>query len=135
MKNLFIAASFIIIFVTLCCSPAILKEPKSYMLEGLHYGAEPDTTQMIKQVAAYFSDVLFDFDSAKFKSPIIKRGWFKDKNLIIKGGYIYTIGVNAKNTYGAYAGWQVQSFIFRDNMIYVFNPNPWHENKSWGFSK
>ena len=92
-----------------------------------NYGSYPQNYQ--RQVRQYLKDSLLDPDSAKIRiSP--PRKVFKIYNpeakiyspktpnqLKAEGYYLVCAEVNAKNTFGGYAGWQTQRYRFTNGSM------------------
>ena len=92
-----------------------------------NYGSYPQNYQ--RQVRQYLKDSLLDPDSAKIRiSP--PRRVFKIYNpeakiyspktpnqLKAEGYYLVCAEVNAKNTFGGYAGWQTQRYRFTNGSM------------------
>ena len=89
------------------------------------YGA-PLTTDWRSAIRSWFHDQLKDPSSAQYEFTQPRKGYARTppsegEKLVV--GYKVIAEVNAKNTYGDYAGFRPYLFIFRNNAIaYVFGP-------------
>jgi hypothetical protein len=89
------------------------------------YGA-PLTTDWRAAIRDWFHDRLKDPLSAQYQFTEPKKGYARtppNEGEKLVAGYKVIAKVNAKNSYGVYAGFRPYLFIFRNNVIvYVFGP-------------
>ncbi|MFT4255965.1 MAG: hypothetical protein QM599_03260 [Pseudoxanthomonas sp.] len=81
------------------------------------FGPYPDDYE--KLVQSHFSEQLKDPDSAKFSDFRIKKSYvlISAPNKQAQFGYAVCVNINAKNSYGAYAGKTLTWAFIRDNAI------------------
>ena len=83
------------------------------------FGPQPTNPQ--EQVIRYFEYYLKDPDSAKYQFRELTKGYIKD-GLIMGGkihyGWIQVVDVNAKNSFGAYTGYQRKYIFFENGRIH-----------------
>lgn len=66
---------------------------------------------------AYILSSLKDPDSAQFRNGDLRKGWVRDG--LLRGGayhfgWIYSVDVNAKNSFGGYVGYQKHYILIQN---------------------
>ena len=78
-------------------------------------GPVPKNADVIAR--AYILSSLKDPDSAQFRNGVLRKGWVRD-GLLYGGayrfGWIYSVDLNAKNSYGGYAGYEEQHIFIHN---------------------
>ena len=104
-----------------------VRAPSRDIESNAYYG--PYIRQGVAEELAkgYLSLALKDPYSAHYRFGTVKRGWLQSGALYgckLNFGYILDVGVNAKNSFGAYTGEKLYSFLFRDgNLVDVLHPD------------
>lgn len=81
-------------------------------------GEQPTLEYVQRAVLAYFKLALKDPDSAKYEWGSIELGTWKGAlERFGTPGWIATVHVNAKNSYGGYTGFTPFKFVFRSGSI------------------
>lgn len=78
------------------------------------FGKKPDDAKQLIQ--DYMSGVLKDPDSAKYRNMEIRKDYIII-NHKLTFGYVVSIEINGKNSYGAYTGFKSKFFKIKDNKI------------------
>lgn len=88
----------------------------------MDYGPPPTAERANALMVEHFNDVLKDSESARYRwgsDPI--RYWFRETGAATKkrtfAGWLVTADVNAKNSYGGYAGFATYRFLIRNDSI------------------
>ena len=98
--------------------------PTAIDFASADYGQVTKLEDIQPKVIELMSVLLKDPDSAKYKWVSFKQGWVRDS--ILNGsqvhfGYELVVLVNAKNSYGGYAGFQLYDLLFYNGQITVVN--------------
>ncbi|HDS0941049.1 TPA: hypothetical protein QDZ12_004349 [Pseudomonas putida] len=94
--------------------------PTPEQIASADYGTPIDQSQAEARVKEYFDGVLKDPDSAKYKfspiqkSHIVSSAW---EGRQLYAGYVMTVKVNAKNSYGGYTGNEDYVFLFHNGSL------------------
>ncbi|AYN10175.1 MULTISPECIES: hypothetical protein [Pseudomonas] len=94
--------------------------PTPEQIANADYGTPIDQDQAEVRVKEYFEGVLKDPDSAKYKfspiqkSHIVSSAW---EGRQLYAGYVMTVKVNAKNSYGGYTGNEDYVFLFHNGVL------------------
>lgn len=94
--------------------------PTPQDIAGADYGPVMEQDQAETRVKQYFNGTLKDPYSAQFQFSRVEKGYiigsaFEGKPLY--AGYIVTVNVNAKNSYGGYTGNQGYQFLFQNGLL------------------
>jgi len=84
------------------------------------YGPEPDWYTCRAAIRILIQGVLKDPGSAEFRWYGFERAWWGSRGLFGPGityGWRMAVDVNAKNSFGAYTGYETWWFYFRDGKI------------------
>lgn len=98
-----------------CASP-----PTPEQIANADYGKPIDQSQAEARIKEYFEGILKDPDSAKYrfspiqKSHIVSSAW---EGRQLYAGYVVTVKVNAKNSYGGYTGNEDYVFLFHNGTL------------------
>jgi hypothetical protein len=110
--------SFIsLVFVALVGGCASMPTPEQ--TASADYGTYPGNSEDL--VKAYYSATLKDPDSVKYRqitSP--QKYWLGNRFEGNKYGYLVCATLNAKNSYGAYVGYQTDGLLIRNGSIVQF---------------
>ncbi len=99
-------------------------KPSSEEIASLNYGPYPHNYERI--VLAYMNQILKDPVSARyseFSSP--RQFYVGNFGKIRYHGWIVCFTVNAKNSYGAYAGSQPYFLLIRNGQVTDLSDKPW----------
>lgn len=94
--------------------------PTPEQIANADYGTPINQDQAEVRVKEYFDGVLKDPDSAKYKfspiqkSHIVSSAW---EGRQLYAGYVMTVKVNAKNSYGGYTGNEDYVFLFHNGVL------------------
>ncbi|MDQ7962786.1 hypothetical protein RDI61_01800 [Pseudomonas plecoglossicida] len=94
--------------------------PTPEQIANADYGTPINQDQAEVRVKEYFDGVLKDPDSAKYKfspiqkSHIVSSAW---EGRQLYAGYVMTVKVNAKNSYGGYTGNEDYVFLFHNGEL------------------
>lgn len=80
------------------------------------HGAYP--TDYVRIVHNYYDNILKDPSSAQYRAittPV--TGWVGDRFSGAKYGYIVCVTLNAKNSFGAYIGFQTDGLLIRNGAV------------------
>lgn len=116
---LIIAVMILASMITGCASTAF-REPTYQELSAASYGAPIAQDDAQALALRFLSARLKDADSAKYQWGSVERGYLKDAPIIggrAYAGYVMHVEVNAKNSYGGYAGFQDFAFLFFNGSI------------------
>jgi hypothetical protein len=115
--------TFFIIFILTAC----VGLPSNEEAALADYGVYPNNYEEI--VKNYYYTALKDPDSARFKNiSIPKKYWLGDRFTGAKFGYLVAVTINAKNSYGAYTGYETHALLLRNgNVIEYVNNCRWFE--------
>lgn len=85
----------------------------------MSFDTAPDNYE--SRIVAYFHTILKDPESAKYEFDTPRRA-YSNEGLAYGGkvrwtGYAVRVQVNAKNSYGGYAGFKTYTFLFNGNLI------------------
>lgn len=94
--------------------------PTPQDIAGANYGSAIEQEAAETRVKQYFNGTLKDPYSAQFQFSKVEKGYiigsaFEGKPLY--AGYIMTVNVNAKNSYGGYTGNQGYQFLFQNGLL------------------
>lgn len=108
-------ASTLLFFIS-GCSMA----PSAQEYASADYGQPITQEEAQEQAARFMHGQLKDPESARYECAPIQTGWSKD-GLVYGGqthfGYALLCAVNAKNSYGAYAGAERYQFLFHNGSL------------------
>jgi hypothetical protein len=94
--------------------------PDTSQLADSDYGSPIAQADAEAAATSFLSTRLKDADSAKFMCQPVEQGVERDA-LIYGGntwaGYVLHCGVNAKNSFGAYTGFEPFTFVFHDGSL------------------
>lgn len=109
MKNL------ILIFISLAFVGCTIA-PTTLELEHADYGQAPTTQAIAQGVNAWLVPRLKDPTSARFEFGQLKKGWVALQQQVVFG-YTIDLTVNARNSFGGYAGPKLYRAFFRNGEI------------------
>lgn len=94
--------------------------PTPQDIAAADYGSVPDQPQAEASVKEFFDRYLKDPASAQYRFGKTEKGYiisdsFEGRKLY--AGYLVRAQVNAKNSYGGYAGWSSYQFLFNNGQI------------------
>ena len=109
------AVVFCGILVTSCVSP-----PSEQEVASAYYGPEPIAGEQV--IKEWFELRLKDSDSAKYLIEPIGKGWYQRSRFTESVfGWRYDAQVNAKNSFGAYTGYnRYLMFLHGDKVTHSF---------------
>ena len=102
------------------CALALMgcaSSPSATALEQADYGPAPAGFE--RDIAAAFSDLLIDPDSARFEYAPPEQGWGRtesDTDYVF--GWCVMTRVNSKNQFGAFTGWRDYKVLLVDNDVH-----------------
>jgi hypothetical protein len=117
MKKRIAISSLLLIFASGCALP----QPTAEEIATADYGEYPARYQEI--IKSFISLQLKDPYSAVFQFREPYKGYASQEYTFADGkktryGWIVTFSFNAKNSFGAYTGGEVDTFIFRGDNFY-----------------
>ncbi|WP_454690214.1 hypothetical protein [Achromobacter aloeverae] len=118
MTNTFKKMSLVaVLFLTGCVSP-----PSASDVANADYGPWPaDYEQVIK---SYLGDTLKDPASAQYRSFSYPLKYYIGTRFgAARYGFLSCVTYNAKNSYGAYTGFQTDGFLIRNGIVEQYLPH------------
>lgn len=110
-----IVLAMAVVAIAGCASP-----PTAQQIASADYGSPIAQDQAEARVKEYFEGILKDPESAKYKfapvekSHIVSSAW---EGRQLYAGYVMTVKVNAKNSYGGYTGNEDYVFLFHNGVL------------------
>lgn len=94
--------------------------PTPQQIASADYGSPISQEQAEDRIKQYFNGTLKDPYSAHYQFSKVEKGYiigsaFEGKPLY--AGYIISVNVNAKNSYGGYTGNQGYQFLFQNGLL------------------
>ena len=126
MRHLMIAFACLTVFTLGGCSSIKPVDPD--VLASADYGIYPDNYETI--IKSYFQTRLKDPFSAQYQFRTPFKAFLRNAPVLggdptIYGYMVYT-NVNAKNSYGAYTGWEEYRLLISDGVVVgTASKNPW----------
>jgi hypothetical protein len=95
--------------------------PNSQQAAAADYGAFPSEYEQI--VKSYYDNTLKDPGSAQYRSVTApQKYWLGDRFTGAQYGYLVCATLNAKNSYGAYIGFQTDALLIRNGVVIQYIP-------------
>lgn len=94
--------------------------PTPQKIASADYGSPISQEQAETRVQQYFNGVLKDPYSAQYQFSPVQKGYIIGSAMEgrpLYAGYMITVYVNAKNSYGGYTGAQAYSFLFQNGKL------------------
>lgn len=88
--------------------------------QNAYYGEQPDYQWAKAEARELVKDYLKDAESARYEWLDLERGYIQHHGADGSGieyGYVLNAKINAKNSFGAYAGFRNYRFLFRDGEL------------------
>lgn len=100
---------------------ACASAPTSQELSAANYGTYPSDYEVI--IKSYLMSTLKDPSSAQYNGFTQPRSYWIGGGLTPRMyGYMVCVTLNAKNSYGAYVGFQTDLFLIRDGTVIQYVP-------------
>jgi len=103
------------------CATTYPNRPTAEQVAAADHGSYPSNYEDV--VKAYYAGALKDPDSAKYRnisSP--RKYWLSSERTGVTYGYLVCVTLNAKNSYGAYIGYQTDGMLIRNNSVLHYIP-------------
>lgn len=116
MKRILVSISFILLLFTGCAQPPTPEE-----IAKADYGSYVSQQDAENIARKWFDKTLKDPYSAKFETISFYKGYITKPPIYGGGaiyGYVLKMNCLAKNSYGAYNGWQDYVFLFKNGSIH-----------------
>ncbi|WP_024561708.1 membrane lipoprotein lipid attachment site-containing protein [Franconibacter pulveris 601] len=110
---------FLLVFLTALTLTGCMSTPTATQISNAYYGELPQYYE--GQIKETIGSSLKDPDSAKYQFGTPSKAYFQGgiaDNFKMYYGWAIPVRVNAKNSYGAYVGYQQYVFMYiNDNLI------------------
>lgn len=119
----------IIVFIAAAMLAGCAAGPSPQEIAAIDYGQPVEQNAAEQQAAAYLGKVLKDPASAQVSFGRVYQGYYTSAPISgskISAGYMLDALVNAKNSYGGYAGAKPYRFLFRGGKL----TNAWRVSPS-----
>ncbi len=122
MKNIVIG----LLFVMLAGCASFPTEQEAAVAD---YGSYPDSYEQI--VKSFYNRTLKDPSSVQYRRiSTPKTTWLGNRFTGVRYGYLVCVTLNAKNSYGAYVGFDTDGFLIRNGSIIEYvNKGIWFERQ------
>ncbi|KQZ77886.1 hypothetical protein ASD55_17730 [Rhodanobacter sp. Root561] len=112
----YLVATLLLMLLTSCASL-----PSPQQAAAADYGSYPSNYEQV--VKAYYDNTLKDPSSAQYRDIALpKQFWLGNRFTGAQYGYMVCVTLNAKNSYGAYIGFQTDGLLIRDGVVIQYVP-------------
>lgn len=103
-----------------CFMAGCASGPTPQDIASADYGSSIPQAQAEERVRQYFNGSLKDPMSAQYQFSQVSKGYIVGgavEGRPLYAGYIISVNVNAKNSYGGYTGNQAYQFLFQNGLL------------------